>query len=142
MMIETAKVVSYQEGVAVVQCFAKSSCGGCAAQASCGTKALSALSGEKRAPQFELAVDQPLAVGDFVQIGLSEQTLLQSVFWVYVVPLFVLIGTAVVFSQIFTNELWIALAMLITTSVTFLSIKRMLGKKNKAEFIPIFLGKV
>lgn len=60
MMIEKAMVLSYENGKALVQCYAKSGCGGCAAQNHCGSKALSGLSGEKTAPRFEIQVDQAL----------------------------------------------------------------------------------
>ena len=69
MMIEEATVVEYHNGVAVVQCQAKSGCGGCAANSACGTKALSALAGEKVAPRFSIRVNQRLEVGDKIQLG-------------------------------------------------------------------------
>ena len=59
MLVEIATVVHYENGIAQVQCSAKSACGSCAAQKGCGTKALSALAGEKTAPQFELTVNEP-----------------------------------------------------------------------------------
>lgn len=108
MMIEQATVLSYQNGKALVQCYAKSGCGGCAAQNHCGSKALSGLSGEKTAPRFEIKVDQALKAGDQIQLGLAENTLLMSVFWVYCVPLMVLIGSTLLFSALFNNELLVA----------------------------------
>ncbi|ABN73500.1 SoxR reducing system RseC family protein [Actinobacillus pleuropneumoniae] len=142
MMIETATVVDYQSGIATVQCSAKSACGGCAARNSCGTKSLSALTGEKFAPQFKLSVDMPLTVGDKVQIGLPEQTLLLSVFLIYCVPLFVLVLSAVIFSQLFANELFVALFMLISVSMTFWNIRRIMYKKRESEFTPVFLRRL
>lgn len=90
MMIEQATVLEYKNGVALVQCYAKSSCGGCIAQSSCGSKALSALVGEKQAPIFRIAVDEPLNIGDQIKLGLSENMLLKSVFLIYGLPLLVL----------------------------------------------------
>ncbi|WP_427833079.1 SoxR reducing system RseC family protein [Actinobacillus pleuropneumoniae] len=142
MMIETATVVDYQSGIATVQCSAKSACGGCAARNSCSTKSLSALTGEKFAPQFKLSVDMPLTVGDKVQIGLPEQTLLLSVFLIYCVPLFVLVLSAVIFSQLFANELFVALFMLISVSMTFWNIRRIMYKKRESEFTPVFLRRL
>lgn len=142
MMIETATVIRYQNGLAIVQCSAKSACGGCAVKESCGTKSLSALAGEKFAPQFELKVSEPLVIGEQIRIGLAEQTLLRSVFWIYVVPLFVLILSAVGFSQFFTNELWVVLAMCICTGGTFVGIKKMMSKIQGSEFTPVFLGRI
>ncbi|WGE47593.1 SoxR reducing system RseC family protein [Actinobacillus equuli] len=142
MMIETATVIRYQNGLATVQCSVKSACGGCVAKASCGTKSLSALAGEKFAPQLELKVSEPLVIGEQIRIGLAEQTLLRSVFGIYVVPLFVLILSAVGFSQLFTNELWVVLAMCICTGGTFIGIKKMMSKIQENEFTPVFLGRI
>lgn len=143
MMIEEAIVVEYQNGVAVVQCNAKSSCGGCAANAACGTKVLSALAGEKIAPRFRMAVDEPLNVGDKIQLGLAEYTLLKSVFLIYGIPLLVLVITAVGFSSFFANELIVLAMMLCFTGITFWAVKKWIDKRSRhTNFSPIFLGKV
>lgn len=142
MMVETATVICYRNGLATVQCSSKSACGGCVAKESCGTKSLSSLAGEKWAPQFELKVNEPLVVGEQIQIGLAERTLLHSVFWIYVVPLFVLILSVVGFSQLFTNELWVVLAMCICMSGTFIGIKKMTSKIQESKFTPVFLGRI
>lgn len=141
MIVENATVISYQNGVALVQCYAKSACGGCAAQASCGTKALSGLAGEKFAPRFEIAVSQPLVAGEQIQLGLPENTLLSSVFWLYCVPLMALVLSAVGFSLIFTNELWVASGIFVCTGLAFLGVKKWVARKQQAHFSPIFLGK-
>ncbi len=142
MMIEQASVVSYQNGIAIVQCQAKSGCGSCPSNQSCGTKALSALAGEKFAPQFELVVDIPLQIGDKIEIGLAEQSLLLSVFWLYVMPLIALILSALLLSQRIQNELWVALGIFIATALTFLLVKKTISKKSQTQFIPVFLRKI
>ncbi|WGE32646.1 SoxR reducing system RseC family protein [Actinobacillus genomosp. 2] len=142
MMIETATVIRYQDGIATVQCSAKSACGSCAARNSCGTKSLSALTGEKFVSLLELPVNEPLKVGDQIQIGLSEQTLLFSVFWIYCVPLFVLVISAIGFSQLISNELLVTVFVLISVGITFWSIKKIMNKKQVNEFIPVFLKRI
>lgn len=142
MMIEQATVVGYQNGIAVVQCQAKSGCGSCVANQTCGTKVLSALSGEKFAPQFELAVDTPLQLGDKIEIGLTEQSLLLSVVWLYVIPLVALIASTLLLSQWIQNELWVALGIFIATALTFLLVKKTISKKSQTQFIPVFLRKI
>lgn len=143
MMIEEATVVEYHNGVAVVQCQAKSGCGGCAANSACGTKALSALAGEKVAPRFSIRVNQRLDVGDKIQLGLAENTLLKSVFLIYGIPLLVLVMTAVGFSQFFANELIVLAMMLCFTGITFWAVKKVIDKGSRyTNFSPIFLGKV
>lgn len=142
MMIEQATVITYHKGVATVQCQAKSGCGGCAGQASCGTKSLSALAGEKFAPQFELKVDQPLTAGDRIELGLAERSLLVSVFWLYLLPLLVVIASSLLFSQWIENELIVALLMLICTATTFGVIKKRLAQHTQSEFVPVFVRKI
>lgn len=141
MMIEQATVLSYQNGVALVQCYAKSGCGSCAAQSHCGSKALSGLSGEKTAPQFELKVDEPLKAGDQIQLGLAENTLLLSVFWVYCVPLMVLITSTLIFSAISANELIVASGVIFLTACSFFVVKKITSRQSLTKFTPIFLGK-
>lgn len=142
MMIEQATVVGYQNGVATIQCFAKSGCGSCGSQGACGTKALSALAGEKTAPRFELNVEQPLKIGDRIEIGLAERSVLLSVFWLYVVPLCTLIGSALLLSQWLDNELMVAAGMLCFTWGAFYTIKQHIHSKKIEEFTPIFLRKL
>lgn len=141
MMLEQATVLAYQNGVALVQCEAKQGCGSCVAKG-CGTKALSALAGEKVAPQFELVVNEPLNVGDRIELGLAERSLLWGVLWLYGIPLLVLIGSALLFSAWFENELQVAGAMLISTLVTFTLIKKILSHSPSADYTPIFVRKL
>lgn len=142
MMVEQAVVIDYQNGVAKVQCYAKSGCGGCSANGGCGTKSLSALAGEKVAPLFFLAVNQPLQAGDKIEIGLAEQHLLQGVIWLYAVPLVAMLCSTLIFSAWTANEGYIALGILVSTLGTFLGIKRRLARKQSAQFTPIFLRKI
>lgn len=139
MMIETATVIAYQNGVATVQCSAKQGCGGCAMQASCGTKALSALAGEKNAPRFELMVTEPLLVGELVQIGLAEQSLLKGVLWLYGIPLASLIVSTLLLSQWFDNELLLASGMTFSLFCSWGFVKWRLAQKI---FEPIFIRKL
>lgn len=142
MMIEQATVVRYQNGVALVQCQAKSSCGGCAANSGCGTKSLSALAGEKRAPLLELAVNQPLAAGDRIEIGLSERRLLLSAFWLYLLPLLALLASTLLLSFWIENELILAVAIFGATALAFFGVKKGVANKTQGEFSPVFLRKV
>lgn len=141
-MIEQAIVIGYQDGRALVQCQAKTGCGSCTPKQGCGTSALSTLAGEKFAPQFELDVKSPLQIGDKIEIGLAEQSLLLSVFWLYCIPLMVLIASTLLLSQWVQNELWIALGILVSTAITFLWVKKQVSKKSQAQFIPVFLRKI
>ncbi|WP_301098937.1 SoxR reducing system RseC family protein [Otariodibacter sp.] len=142
MMLEYATVVNYTNGIATVVCEHKSGCGSCASSGTCGTQTLSALAGEKSALEFDLKVNQPLSIGDKIEIGLTERNLLLSVFGMYGIPLIVFIGSALLFSQWIENELVVALIMFITTASLFAGMKKILQKKSMGQFIPVFLRKI
>ncbi|MDH2923907.1 RseC/MucC-like positive regulator of sigma(E) [Nicoletella semolina] len=142
MMVEQAVVVEYRDGIAKVQCYAKSACGGCSANGSCGTKSLSALSGEKFVPEFYLEVNETLNVGDKIAIGLAEKSVLNSVFLLYGIPLFSLLASTFIFSSFITNELITAMAIVITTLFTFAGIKLFLNHTSQQAYIPQFLYRI
>lgn len=75
MLIETAVVTEYRNGIAKVRCETKKGCSGCAAQASCGAAVLSELNGSSNQGEllFELKVDQPLKIGQMIEIGLQRK---------------------------------------------------------------------
>ncbi|QIW15987.1 transcriptional regulator [Pasteurellaceae bacterium RH1A] len=141
MMVETATVVAYREGIATVQCQAKSGCGGCSAQSGCGTKSLSALVGERFAPRFELEVPEVLEVGDKVQLGLPEQTLLRGIMWIYCLPLLALVASSLLLSQFIEQELWVALGIVACTGLSFFVARQKLRAEKARQFEPIYLGK-
>lgn len=141
MMVEQAVVIGYQNGIAKVQCYSKSGCGSCSAQ-TCGTKALSAIAGEKFAPQFSLEVNQTLQVGDKIEIGLAEQQLLQSIVWLYAIPLGVMVLSTLILSIYIVDEIVLALGIIGCTLATFSGVKRMLARQPQAQFTPIFLRKI
>lgn len=142
MMVEQAKVLDYLDGTVLVQCFAKSGCGGCAASGHCGTQALSALAGEKKAPQLRLSVPFVLEKGDVIEIGLKEKSLLLSAFWLYLVPLCAVIVSAFFLSSLFDNELLVALGIFLSLVGTFYTIKINLQRKPMGQFTPVFLRKL
>lgn len=141
MIIEQATVLHYQDGVAKIQCLAKSGCGSCAA-AGCGSKVLSALAGEKQAPQFELPVPERLDVGDRIEIGIRENSLIQSVLWLYALPLFMLIASTLFFSMWIVNELLVAITVIACTLSVFFMIKKVIMHQNLSALVPVFVRKL
>ncbi|MCW8330588.1 SoxR reducing system RseC family protein [Photobacterium sp. SDRW27] len=95
MMRSLATVVAVEPGVLSVSCQQKTSCGHCASRDSCGTGIVSkAVPG--RSHLVKIATRTHAAVGDVVEIGLSERSMLHSAVLVYVLPLLFLILGAVV----------------------------------------------
>ncbi len=140
MLIEQVKVLEYDNGKALIECYSKSACGGCSAKNSCGTQSLSELTGKKNQILLEIDVNQVLKQGDIIQIGLKETALLTGVIWLYGIPLFILILVAVGFSQIFANELLVALCSLLMTLSSFWLIKQKFDRQS--DYQVIFLGKI
>ncbi|MDG6882151.1 Sigma-E factor regulatory protein rseC [Phocoenobacter uteri] len=140
MLIEQATVLKYSNGKALIECYSKSGCGGCSAKNGCGTQSLSELTGKKNQILLEIDVNQELKQGDIVQIGLKEATLLAGVIWLYGLPLFVLICVAVGFSQLFANELLVALCSFLTTLSSFWLIKQKFDRHN--DYQVTFLRKI
>ncbi|MBS9783137.1 MAG: SoxR reducing system RseC family protein [Pasteurella sp.] len=140
MLIEQATVLECNNNKALIECYAKSGCSGCSSKNSCGTQSLSELTGNKNQILLEIEVNQELKQGDIIQIGLKETTFLTGVIWLYGLPLLVLILVAVGFSQIFTNELIVALCSLMMTLSSFRLIKQKFDRQN--NYHVTFLGKI
>ncbi|UTV28180.1 SoxR reducing system RseC family protein [Photobacterium atrarenae] len=95
MMRSLATVVSVAPGRITVSCQQETSCGHCASRDSCGTGIVSkAVPG--RSHQIDIPTREPVRVGEVVEIGLPEQSMLNSALLVYVLPLLCLILGAVV----------------------------------------------
>ncbi|MCS2155360.1 SoxR-reducing system protein RseC [Scandinavium goeteborgense] len=104
MIKEWATVISWGDGVAKVSCDVKSSCSSCSSRAGCGSRVLN-----KLGPQTEHTITvpsaEPLVVGQKVELGISEGSLLTSAVLVYMTPLLGLFVMAAVFQLLFSSDL-------------------------------------
>lgn len=103
MIKEWATVVSWQDGQALVSCDVKSSCSSCASRAGCGSRVLN-----KLGPQTEHTISvpsvEPLVVGQKVELGIGEGSLLTSAVLVYMTPLLGLFVMAALFQLLFNSD--------------------------------------
>ena len=103
MIKEWATVVSWHNGQALVSCDVKSSCNSCSSRAGCGSRVLN-----KLGPQTEHTISvpsaEPLVVGQKVELGISEGSLLTSAMLVYMTPLLGLFIVAAVFQLLFGSD--------------------------------------
>jgi len=83
---EWATVVSWQDGIAQLRCDVKASCNSCASRAGCGTRVLNKL-GPQTEHLLSVASEKPLVVGQKVELGIAEKSLLGSALLVYMTPL-------------------------------------------------------
>lgn len=142
MLIETAVVTAYHNGIANVRCETKKGCSGCAAQASCGAAALSELNGSSNEGSllFEIAVHEPLAVGQRIEIGLQEKSMILSAMLLYIVPLTALLLSTLLGSLFLQHELLLALFIFTMTAGVFIGIKKVSHYMARQPlYQPVFL---
>jgi sigma-E factor negative regulatory protein RseC len=95
MIEERAVVLSASAGTARVQAIRRSTCGACSAKGACGTSLLDRVLG-RRPLELELADNIGVSAGDEVIVGVPEEALVISAFVAYMVPLFGMIGAALI----------------------------------------------
>lgn len=140
MLTEIAVVLSYEQGKAQVKCQSQSACGSCVAKAVCGTSALAKLTGERGEHIFHIDTITPLKVGQQVEIGLSEETLLSSAFLLYFVPLCTLLLSVIGGGFWFSHELHTLIFAVFCTALS-LSIVRKISQQRQQlpQYRPILL---
>lgn len=142
MLTESAVVIEYESGKAKVKCQSQSACGSCAAKSACGNSALSELTGSGARGEHILTVETitPLKVGQRVEIGLSEHSLIKSALLMYCVPLFTLLFSTLLFDSLLSHELVSVFFIFISTALSFLGVRWYAQKLNrKAAYQPVLL---
>lgn len=140
MMTENAVVIDYRAGMATVKCRAQRACGGCSAKTACGTTALSELTGERGEHIFTVATITPLKIGQQVEIGLSERSLLLSALLLYIVPLLTILAATFIGHKLFDNELFSVMLIFFCTAFSFVVVRSYTKKLNKkSAYQPILL---
>lgn len=104
MIKEWATVVSWHKGEALVSCDVKTSCNSCASRAGCGTRILNKL-GPQNSHTLMVPCDTPLVVGQKVELGIAEGSLIGSALLVYMSPLVGLFLVSALFQALFGTNL-------------------------------------
>ncbi|MBV8042073.1 SoxR-reducing system protein RseC [Pluralibacter sp.] len=104
MIKEWATVITWHDGVAQVSCDVKASCSSCASRVGCGSRVLNKL-GPQTQHTISVPSAQPLSVGQKVELGIGEGSLLTSALLVYMTPLFGLFTVAALFQLFFGSDL-------------------------------------
>ena len=142
MLTESAVVIEYESGKAKVKCQSQSACGSCAAKSACGNSALSELTGSGARGEHIFTVETitPLKVGQRVEIGLSEHSLIKSALLMYCVPLFTLLFSTLLFDSLLSHELVSVFFIFISTALSFLGVRWYAQKLNhKSAYQPVLL---
>lgn len=142
MLKESAVVVSYdaETGLARVKCQSQSACGACSARNACGTASLNELNGKRGEHVFILETITPLRIGQRVEIGLEEKSMLFSALLMYIVPLFTLLAATLLSTYLTESELIRAAVIVFATALAFWAIRKYTRKLGQqSEFQPTLL---
>ncbi|RWX53265.1 SoxR reducing system RseC family protein [Photobacterium chitinilyticum] len=128
MMRSLATVVAVDPGIITVTCQQQTSCGHCASRDSCGTGIVSKAT-PGRSHLVKIVTQTRVSIGEVVEIGLSERSMLHSAILVYVLPLLFLVLGAVLGQWWFVDlagsgELGVILTAVLSAAVGLLLARR------------------
>ena len=147
MITEKATVISIDNNATWIETQRKAACGQCSANKGCGTSVLSKVLGNKLSKMK--AINKINAkVGDEVEVGLNESSLLKGAFMTYTIPLlflfvFALLGQFIASSvPVLNNELVVIISAVLGF---YLGLKKLqqFSKSimNDEDFQPVILRK-
>lgn len=110
MIEELGVVVAIETDGVWVATQRQTTCGSCSAKAACGQGILNALSADKKPHTIKVQSDLHLRVGDQVTLAISEQSLVRSAMFVYMLPLLFMFIAALAANTLSLSEPWIILA--------------------------------
>ncbi|HSG59806.1 MAG TPA: SoxR reducing system RseC family protein [Pseudomonadales bacterium] len=124
--VESARVVAISAEAIWVDTIQRSTCNACSSRAGCGQYAMNKLS-----PQRHTHLKIPLghhsqhdfAVGTYVKIGVPEGLVLKSALVVYILPLLVMIGGAMIADRLFGTDLAAGLGGALGLALGFVAVR-------------------
>ncbi|EOV7449634.1 SoxR reducing system RseC family protein [Vibrio vulnificus] len=111
-----------------LSCEQQTSCSSCSSQKSCGTGVVSKAFGNKSL-LWHLETQRRLHVGQVVEIGIPEQSLLQSAMLVYLLPIVAMVLGALFGHLVLSPLLEMGEGAVVLTSMLFAFIGILLAKK-------------
>lgn len=140
MIKEVGTVVNTDGQLAEIEIIRTSACSACKAKAACGHHAIAQVSSKNRLRVFAKDVFDS-KVGQQVEVGIPETTLLMASVLMYFVPILGLVAGAML-SKVFTDQAAVAAAFGVTGLVLGLIFARKQSKKYQAnpEFHPQVLS--
>ncbi|EHT4943017.1 SoxR reducing system RseC family protein [Vibrio vulnificus] len=112
-----------------LSCEQQTSCSSCSSQKSCGTGVVSKAFGNKSL-LWHLETQRRLHVGQVVEIGIPEQSLLQSAMLVYLLPIVAMLLGALFGHLVLSPWLEMGEGAVVLTSMLFAFIGILLAKKR------------
>jgi len=143
MIEESATVVAVDGDSVTVESAIKSTCSSCQAQSDCGTGAISRALAPKM-QRLTLSTPMTVSVGQSVTIGVPEAGVLSASAWLYLLPLFMFIGSFSLASYFLptiglTHELWGILPSTIATVLVYRYTAKKLQRVESAKYRPVLL---
>lgn len=139
MIKEWATVIHWHQGRAILRYGSSSGCGSCSARAACGSYALSKI-GPNTEHQLEIAIEQPLAIGQKVEVGIPEGSLIRSAMLVYLTPLFGLFLVAGLVQVAGLEQFWVALSGILGGFLGFFLARKIASYwRDETAFQPVIL---
>lgn len=131
MIEEYAIVTSRTDKQATLEIERRTACGLCGQTRGCGNAAWGKLLGHN---SHGFTAENPVdaKVGDSVVVGINEQAVLNSAFYLYIVPLMGLLIGTVLADYFFDNQLYVILAAAVGLAAGFVWVKGHLIGKNKS----------
>lgn len=146
MITERATVVAVDGDNVTVEAAIKTTCNGCQAQSDCGTGAIATAFAPK-VQRLELTSPVPVQVGDEVSVGIPEAGVLSASALLYVVPLLVLIGSALLLDSWLStiglgNDLSIFVGSVAATFISYIVVSGRIKKLDTQRFQPVLIKRL
>jgi sigma-E factor negative regulatory protein RseC len=124
----------------------KSTCGSCEARKNCGTGAIAKVFAKKQ-QKLKYQYSGAVSVGQKVTLGIAEESLLKASALMYLLPLFILVISALLTQTLLpilglASELWIIAVAFFATGLSFVGVRYYLNQSHKGHFKPQLLGVV
>lgn len=144
MIEEIGTITAVDQDHIWVETQIKTTCQSCVANDNCGTGTV-AKAFSPKTEQLILRCHQDAKIGQKVKLGIPEQHLLNASALVYLLPLVMLVVSAIVAQTMLpilgaSSELWIVGCSLLTTTACFLMIKRYVKADKSDRFQPKLLA--
>jgi sigma-E factor negative regulatory protein RseC len=128
MIEEHAVITELADGQATLEIERKTACGLCGQKRGCGNSTWGKLLGHKtQALRAENCISAH--VGDSVVVGIDERAMLNSVLFLYGIPLVGLLLATILADMIFANELYVALSAALGLLLAFLFAKYLVNSR-------------
>ncbi|MFC3122118.1 SoxR reducing system RseC family protein [Agaribacter flavus] len=142
MIEEVAKIIRVQNGMVVVETQLKTACGSCQANKNCGTSTIAKAFANKT-HELCIETDEHFVIGQYVKIGVPEESILRASLYLYLYPILALIFSAVClqFALPDIQELFVIIFSIFSASLSYIYISKKLKLITKeSNFSPVILG--